>query len=83
MERKKKKQQGTASTNFLTTTKDEKEMLKEAFPMLSLPNAANTNLLDELEGLMPKWQKDREEKEKVVEKVQILSPTCSYFMKNV
>lgn len=58
MERKKK--QSTNPTG-ITTIKEEKEALKEMVPALALPNTANT-LLEELEGLRPKWEKENEAK---------------------
>ena len=56
MERKKKQ---TTNTIF-STIKDEKEELKEMVPALAMPNTENT-LIDELEGLKTKWEKERVE----------------------
>lgn len=64
MERKKKKQQGVAAASV--TTKDEKAMIKEAFPVLSLPNTNEASLLDELEAIRPKYEKEKEEIKKKV-----------------
>jgi len=58
MERKKKQ----ATNTIFSTIKDEKEELKEMVPALAMPNTENT-LIDELEGLKTKWEKERVENE--------------------
>jgi hypothetical protein len=53
----KKKKQAPGNTVF-ATIKDEKDALKEMVPALAMPNTKNT-LLDELEGLKPKWDLEK------------------------
>ena len=57
MERKRKKQQTGAAT--ISIISDEKEILKEALPALALPNSDPTNILTELEGLIPMWKDEQ------------------------
>lgn len=62
--------EGTKS--LFVTVRDDKDHIKEVCPALAMPNAQplSTDLLDQLENLMPKWQKERDGGE--IEKKRVL-----------
>uniref|UniRef100_A0A915AD75 RNA helicase n=2 Tax=Parascaris univalens TaxID=6257 RepID=A0A915AD75_PARUN len=51
-----------SSVKQITTIADEKELLKAQLPALAMPNVNTDILMEQLEGLMPKWKKEQVEK---------------------
>ena len=38
---------------------DDKELLKAELPALAMPNTTADSLMEQLEGLVPKWKKEK------------------------
>lgn len=49
----------TGSVKRITTIADDKELLKAQLPALAMPNTNTDTLMEQLEGLMPKWKKEQ------------------------
>lgn len=52
-------QKTTKKVTAVTTIDEEKDYLKTVMPALAMPNTNPNALMDELENLMPKWNKEQ------------------------